>query len=200
MSYWIEHAGGLVLLAMSGGAEPQAQMGGTVAEFEALCDPAQCLYLDGEVLDLGPAPSFQHVRDAETRAWVVPGVSALALAQATKWEQVKAERDRRESGTFPYMGKQLQCDVVSVLRMTGAKEAALAAISIGMTFSETWTCADNSLLLVDADAVLGMLPALAVFSSGLHATARALRSQIYAADATEASVAAVAWPTEEVSP
>jgi hypothetical protein len=195
MSYWLEHdADGRVLQAYIGGEDQRPLLGGILVPTEALVDPSRSMWVDGAVVDLGPPPSAKHVIDVATRAWVVPGVSNLELAQAAKWEQVKAERDRRESGTFPYMGKQLQCDVVSVLRMTGAKEAALDAIANGWAFSETWTCADNSLLPVDADAVLGMLPALAIFSSSLHATARALRAQIYAEDATAASVEAVAWP------
>lgn len=197
MSYWLERdADGRILQAYIGGEDQRPLLGGILVPTEVLVDPSRSLWVDGAVVDLGPPPSVRHVMDVATRAWIVPGVSELELAQAAKWEQVKAERDRRESATFPYMGKQLQCDVVSVLRMTGAKEAALAAIENGVPFSETWTCADNSLLPVDAEAVLGMLPALAIYSSGLHATARALRAQIYAEDATDASVAAVAWPAE----
>lgn len=200
MSNYLEHADdGRVLATMNAcPIFPDAHYGGTVVEVDVWSEtPGQLLYLDGEVIDLGPPPTPLHERDPDARAWRLPGgISELDLARDAAWAEIKRERDRREAGTFPYMGKQLQCDVVSVLRMTGAKEAALAAVSIGMTFSETWTCADNSLLLVDAEAVLGMLPALAVFSSSLHATARALRAQIYAEDATDATVSAVAWPIE----
>ncbi|RCW73798.1 DUF4376 domain-containing protein [Pseudorhodoferax soli] len=196
MSYWVEHDGGLVLLAMSGGGEPHAQMGGTVAEVEALCDPAQCLYLDGEVLDLGPAPSFRHVRDAEMRAWVVPGVSALALAQDAKWAEIKAERNRLETAGFPYMGKVVDSDAESALRITGATSAAQAALAIGAPFSIDWTCQDNTVLALDASQMVGMLVALAQHADHLHQVSRTLRAAIYAEDATEASVAAVAWPSE----
>jgi hypothetical protein len=196
MSFWLEYdEAGAVLGMYSGAGEQHPLKGGILLEVDRLYGAGETMVLDGVVVEFGPPPSEHHVKDAASRSWVLrSGVSALALAQAEKWAEIRAERDRRESGTFPYMGKELQCDVVSVLRMTGAKEAALAAISNGVTFSETWTCADNSLLPVDAEAVLGMLPALAVFSSSLHATARLLRAQIYAEDATEASVEAVTWP------
>lgn len=193
-TWWIEVNAWGRILQKTDGSEPRPMFGGTVHEVDTKPDPVRNMYIDGELLDLGERPSFDHYLDEDARAWVVPGRSELQVAQDAKWTDIKNERDRLESTTFPYMGRSLQCDVVSVLRMTGAKEAALMAIEAGIPFSETWTCADNTLLPVDAHTVLGMLPALAVWSSGLHATARTLRAAIYAEDATLTSVAAVAWP------
>lgn len=197
MNFWIEHdAEGRVLAAYVGAGEQRALQGGILAEVDRLRNPAQCLYIDGVVLDLGPAPSDRHVLDVEARAWVVPGVSELELAQAAKWSQVKAERDRLETSGFPYLGKWIDSDARSVQRITGAVQAAQAALAAGAAFEIGWTCADDSVLKLDAQQMLGMTVALASHANALHVVARDLREVIYAEDATAASVAAVAWPAE----
>lgn len=195
MNCWVEHdVAGRVLAAYAGGEVQQALRGGTVAQVDGICNPSQCIYVDGGLLDLGSPPTIHHVIDNTARAWRLPGdLTDLRVAQDAKWSQIRDERDRLERDVFPYLGQWLQCDVVSVLRMSGAKEAAAAALAAGVEFSETWTCADNTQLPVTAHEVLGMLPALALWSSGLHAIGRDLRAQIEACDTVE-DVAAIAWP------
>lgn len=198
MSNYLEFADdGRVLATMNAcPVFPDAHYGGTVVEVDVWSEtPGQLLYLDGEVIDLGPPPSPHHERDPDTQTWRLSGAfNELDLARSAAWTEIKRERDRREREVFPYLGQWLQCDVVSVLRMTGAKEAAAAALAAGVEFSETWTCADNSLLPMTTHDVLGMLPALALWSSSLHATGRNLRAQLDACETVEA-VAAISWPT-----
>ena len=88
MSFWIEHdAEGLVLAAYSGPGEQRALCGGELAEVEGPCDPGQCLFLDGGLVDLGPAPSHHYVRDPATRSWVLAD-------DADPWEPVRARREQ----------------------------------------------------------------------------------------------------------
>lgn len=108
-------------------------------------------------------------------------VMDLAAAQAAKLAAITAERDRREREGFPYLGKVLDSNPRSVQRITAAALAAQAALAAGQSFSLDWTCADNSLLTLDAHGVIGMPVALAQHAAALHAHARALKT---AAEAT----------------
>lgn len=194
MTTYIEHAAdGRILQATECEEAPPASFGGTVVQVEGSVDASRTLYQGGEVVLLPPQPSMMHIIDPVAREWVMPGMTSLETAQSTKWGEIRDERDRRERDVFPYLGQWLQCDVVSVLRMAGAKEAAAAALAAGVEFSETWTCEDNSLLPMTAHDVLGMLPALALWSSSLHATGRELRALIDACETVE-EVAAISWP------
>lgn len=197
MNHYLEVApNGHIIMYTNDGTDLVALNGGTIVQVDREVDTRCTMYLSGELVDFGPRPSLAHFMDPTTHTWAVPGKTALQVAQDDKWEAIKAERDRRERTTFPYRGKQLECDVVSTLRMSGAKEAALVALETGTPFSEVWTCADNTHLLMSAEDVIGMLPALAAWSSGLHATGRDLRAQIYHSSATLESVTAITWPTD----
>lgn len=181
-------------------SEITALNGGEVVQVDGAVDPLSSLYIDGEVLDVGPRPSFRHVMSPAARSWVVPGTTPLQLAQQAKWDAVKAERDRREQLAFPYMGTWFQSDPVSVARISNAVKAAERALSLGLPFEETWKAEDNTRVTMTAEELIGMQFALIAWSSHLHGIARGLEDQIRAEDATEASVAAVAWPGEEGSP
>ncbi|GHC72616.1 hypothetical protein GCM10007320_08610 [Pseudorhodoferax aquiterrae] len=200
MSFWIEHdAEGRVFQLTEGVEAPQPFFGGTVVEIGHRVNTGTVLFLDGELVEFGPRPSDQHVKDAATRTWALVGTTALAQAQDEKWKEVKAERDRLETAGFPYLGKWIDSDARSVQRITGAVQSAQAAIAAGAPFAIGWTCSDNSVIDLDGEQMLGMTVALAAYANALHVTARGLRALIYAEDATEASVAAVAWPAEEGS-
>lgn len=89
-----------------------------------------------------------------------------------------AARDAEITGGFPYLGKTIDSDRDSVMSITGAGVAALAAKSAGIPYSVTWTCADDSTIVLDADGVLGMVVALAMFADAQHAKARPLKDAI----------------------
>lgn len=198
---WFERAPtGQILRAIQAVDEPAAEMGGAIAQSTHPVDPLRMLFVDGALQDFGPPPSPMHVLDAQTQSWVLwgsPGTTQLQVAQAAKWEEIKAERDQLETAGFPYLGKWIDSDARSVQRITGAVQAAQAALAAGTPFEIGWTSADNSVLQLDAEQMMGMTVALAAHANDLHVIARGLRALIYAEDATEASVAAVAWPPEE---
>ena len=77
--------------------------------------------------------------------------------------------------------------------------AAQAALATGQAFSLDWTCADNSLLQLDAAGVIGMPLALAAFADELHQHARMLKQKVAAA-VDEVALAAIDihadWPEE----
>lgn len=110
---------------------------------------------------------------------------------------ITAERDRREAGTFPYRGRAIDCDPRAVQRITTAAMAAQAALATGQAFSLDWTCADNSVLQLDAAGVIGMPLALAAFADELHQHARMLKELVMTA-ADEVALSAIdinhGWP------
>lgn len=196
MSFWIEYDDhGGVLAAYSGAGEQHPLRGGVLIEVDRKYDPNQTMVLDGEVVDFGFRPSQIHTMDPTTRAWVSLGKTELELAQDAKWLQIKRKRDELEAGGFPYLGKVVDSDKLSVQRIALAVQSAQAAISAGAAFEIEWTCADNSTIQLDGPAMAGMPVALAEHANSLHVIARELRASIYAEDATEESVAAISWPS-----
>lgn len=95
---------------------------------------------------------------------------------------INAERDRREAEHFPYQGKQLDCNTRSVQRITAAALAAQAALAANQPFALDWTCADNSVLALDAAGVAGIPTALAAHAASLHTHAKALKARATAAE------------------
>jgi Domain of unknown function (DUF4376) len=121
--------------------------------------------------------------DAAQRARVLADAEAKshAIAKSSKHEAVNAERNRRETAGFPYQGKTLDSDPVSVQRITVAVQAAQAALSAGQPFAVEWVCADNTTLALDAAGLIGMPVALAAHANALHMHGRSLKAQITAA-------------------
>jgi len=143
---------------------------------------------------------------ADPQAWLIgpegpfPGATVLAdstpleAAKVAKWAEIKQRRDELETGGFPYMGKVLDSDQRSVLRMFVAERGAASALAAGAPYANTWTCKDDSELDLDAEAMVGMPLALAQYGQHLFVTARDLRGQIEAAESVEA-VRAISWPS-----
>jgi len=102
-----------------------------------------------------------------------------------KRKEINAERDRLEKSGFPYMNKQIDSDMQSVSRITVASQSAMVALQVGVPFSITWTCADNSTLDLDAEGMLGMSPALATHAETLHYRAKDLKDQVDSITATD---------------
>ncbi|PZP90373.1 MAG: hypothetical protein DI587_38855 [Variovorax paradoxus] len=201
MSFWIEHdAEGRVFQLTEGVEAPQPFFGGTVVEIERRVNTGTVLYLDGELVEFGPPPGERYMKDAATRTWVLVGTTALALAQAAKWAEIKAEREARTFGGFEWSGHTFDSDAVSAQKIAGAAQLAQLAISTGSPFTRVWTLADNTTVSLNAQEMIGVMLAMGEHVGTVHDTGTALRAEIYAADATEASVAAVAWPEEEVTP
>ncbi len=117
----------------------------------------------------------------------------LSEVKADRWNEIKAERDLRETAGFPYLGKIIDSDPRSAQRITTAVQAAQAAAGVGAPFEIEWTTQDSTGLSLDAPGMMGMPVALAIFANSLHQTARTLRTEIDDAETIEA-VKAIAWP------
>lgn len=108
-----------------------------------------------------------------------PAKPLPVIKQEKRSEIVKA-RNEAITGGFPYLGKPIDSDRDSVMAITGAAVAALAAKASSLPYSVIWTCADDSTLTLNADGVLGMAVALAMFADAQHAKARPLKEAIAA--------------------
>lgn len=130
-------------------------------------------------------------------ATLLDETTPLAVVQSLKWAEIKAERDRRTTGGFVYLDKIFDSDIVSVAKINGA---AIEALS-NPEYTETWTLADNSLLAMSAEQIIGMASALRSHASSLQHTGTELRNQIFAElgeDETEEQaitrIKSIYWP------
>lgn len=105
---------------------------------------------------------------------------------------INSARDTQEVGGFEYLGKILDSDERSALRITMAAMTAQIAIDISQSFSIDWTCKDNSLLTLNAQQTLEMPKALAINGLSLHGKAKYLKSLIDSATTIE-EVKAIVW-------
>lgn len=116
----------------------------------------------------------------------------LAEVKAAMRAELIAQRNASITSGFAYLGKTIDSDRDSVMSITGAAVAALAAKAAGLPYSVDWTCADDSVLTLDADGVLGMAVTLAMFADAQHAKARPLKEAIKNA-ADVSTIEAVKW-------
>ncbi len=145
-------------------------------------------------MGLGKA-KFDKLFYKYVQSWKAAGIAperTLDEIKADKRQQINSKRDTLEQSGFPYMNQMIDSNAVSVQRITVAVQAAQAAIAAGQTFSIDWKCQDNSVLTLDAAAMIGMPVALAMNADQIHQTAREKKALIDAA-VSAAEVEAVEW-------
>ena len=113
-----------------------------------------------------------------TQRWtVIDAVIDLTLARADRLGQLKAIRDKKESGGITYLGQKFDTNIISVMRMT----LAAAMAESDPTYTVTWITADNSYFDMDAQQVIGLHAAVAAASKQIFTYFIGLRDQINAA-------------------
>lgn len=130
---------------------------------------------------------------------VVDGAVAGALAgvRARKWEAAKAARDAAEFGGCETPSGRADTSRDSIMRLNGAVAAAQIALAAGQPFSVDWTLADNSVVALDAPAMVALGLAAMAHIVACHEHGRALRLAI--ADAADLAALAgidvtAGWP------
>jgi len=116
----------------------------------------------------------------------------LEESKVTQKSLINSARDTEESNGFEYLGKILDSDERSALRITMASLTAQLSIDIGQPFSIDWTCKDNSILTLDGQQTLELPKALAIHGLTLHGKAKYLKSLIDSATTRE-EVKAIQW-------
>ena len=149
--------------------------------------------IGAQIAVYGPADYRVHTGSGSP-SWAA---TDLAAAQAAAIAQINAKRDATEQGTFAYLGKLIDADPVSCQRITVAASTAQMALSSNVPYALEWSCADNSLLPLDALGVLGMMQALGSHGLAVHLHARGLKTAVLAATTVEQVAAvdlATGWP------
>lgn len=118
--------------------------------------------------------------------WELP----LAEVKSRAWEAVKALRQSYHYGSASTPFGDVQCDPEAKANVTGLALMATIAKNSGATYSEPFTLADNSVVVLDADQMIAMSLAVGEHVSAVFSRARDLRDQIEAA-ASAADVAAI---------
>lgn len=114
----------------------------------------------------------------------------LGALKAQVWERTKAERSVRLAGTFTCGGCVYEIDRDNI---PGAALDALRAQLASEAWTQAWVLADNSMVTLDASAMIAVARAMKDHIAALWATSQALRGQIVAAT-TEAELQAIRWP------
>jgi hypothetical protein len=146
---------------------------------------------DGWAIVANPAPAdyasgFYAVHDGA----LVPDLPAARLVQRAL---INAGRDAAQDGG---------CDVAGIGRfdtgerarqfLSGAVLAAQLALAAGEPFAVDWTLADNSVVTLDAAALVAAGQAVAAHINAMHQRGRVLKERIESA-ASLADIAAIVW-------
>jgi len=138
---------------------------------------------------------FDALFSSYIRLWKMAGPvveRTLDEVKTDKRQQINSKRDSLEQSGFPYLGKVIDSNPVSVQRISIAAQAAQFAAASSQPFSIDWTCQDNSILTLTADSMIAMPVALAMFANSIHHIAREKKALIDAA-ITIAEVNEVIW-------
>ena len=117
-----------------------------------------------------------------------PYVPPLEDVKAAKIAELKGIRDEKELEPVQYGDNLFDFDTKSFDRINAA------IIALDQTHESIgWTCADNSVVVVTADDLRGVIAAAAVRSNDLHVIYRGLKERVNEAT-TNAEVEAISWP------
>ena len=134
------------------------------------------------------APSLAHRWDRATVRWIDP--RTLPQAKDDAWAHIKAERERRMTGTFTHAGNTYDIDPVN---LSGASIDAREALIAGESWSQMWVLANNTVTTLTATEMIAVGRACKTVVSNFWGTSQHLRGLIEAAT-TIAQVEAIAWP------
>ena len=120
-----------------------------------------------------------------------PYVPPLEDVKAAKIAELKGIRDEKELEPVQYIDHLYDFDTKSFDRINAA------IIALDQTHGTIgWTCADNQVVEVNADALRGVIASAAVRSNALHIIYRELKEAVNAAT-TVSEVESIVWPSEE---
>lgn len=96
-------------------------------------------------------------------------------------DRVRTQREAHINGGAMTPAGLADSNEVSRSNIAGAALAAVIAKGAGSSFSVTWTMADNSAVILNADQMIAMGLAVVQHVDGCHAHARNLKAQIESA-------------------
>ena len=126
-----------------------------------------------------------------TGATALPDASpGLDAARTRKWAEIKAERSRREAGSFTSGGHTFDADPINLV---GAALDAYLAVQNNEAYAQPWVLADNSAAMLTAAEMIAAGRACKTYLASLWVISQSLRGQILAAT-TSVQIDAIAWP------
>lgn len=108
------------------------------------------------------------------------------MVAAALWERVKIRRDAVINGGAPSPSGAVDSDELSRSNIAGAVLAAVIAQSASQPYSMDWTMLDNSVVTLDAAAMIAVGLAVMGHVNACHDKARLLRAEIEGAADTAA--------------
>lgn len=108
----------------------------------------------------------------EAEAW------PLAIVKQDAWTAARTVRDAIAEGGCATPSGRVDTQVDSRGKITSAATAALVAKTLGQPFSIDWTMADNSVVTLEADAMLAMNAAVVAFVAACQNAGTAVRERI----------------------
>ena len=142
-------------------------------------------FRNGVFLTKPPAPSPDYEWNDEQFVWLLN----LSTAKTSAKARITQARDADELNGLEAYGKTFDSDVDSQRRILVAANTAQV---VGESFSIDWTCADNSVLTLGYEQMIGLPAIMAQVGDQLHQKARTLKAQIDAAT-TLAEIESVVW-------
>lgn len=119
--------------------------------------------------------SFYYVQQLDEAPYVLNTPKPLEQIKPMFRAKVNAIRDAKERVGFPYLGKWFDSDEKSFYRIVSANAFASLASE---DFTRDWVLADNTTITLDKSQLLGLLPALTAYGSGIFDTAKQLKEEI----------------------
>ena len=117
-------------------------------------------------------------------------VAPLDDQKNARWLDARNYRDQIANGSCSTPSGIVQTDDASKLRINGAVAMAMLSKSAGTASSIAWTLNDNSVVMLDADAMIAVGVAVGTFVANCQNNGTAIRAQIDAAT-DAASLAAI---------
>ena len=142
-------------------------------------------YRNGEFLGQPAQPSPDYDWDDAQFVWLLN----LTTAKTSAKDRITKARDTDELNGFEAYGKTFDSDVDSQRRIL---IASATAQGVGASFSIDWTCADNSVITLGYEQMIGLPALMAIIGDQLHQKARTLKAQIDAAT-TLAEIESAVW-------
>lgn len=138
-------------------------------------------------------------------AWEVRAATQTPIEdrRATRWEQVKVERTRRENGGVQLGGHWFQTDADSRIRFMRLDAKASSALAAGGTPSTVltvggqdlhWKTEENELVPMTAGLAQSIATAIENLDAAAFARGEALRAQVNASDSPESIDITTGWP------
>lgn len=148
-------------------------------------EPLPSEYVEnGAITSMGDAPDDHYVFSFDSKQWEYD----LPNRKQVKWQEIKADRDAEEFGTFTWSTHIFQCNEVSQRRIQGAVQLA----QLDSTTTLDWTLADNSVQTFNATELQQIGQALAAHVNACHVKSRTKRVEIDAAT-TQTELDAITW-------